>query len=503
MIHLISNINNKLKSFTMKSVFLFLLMVFSIPVFSQEELPKPDMSPEEIINIDGVFPHLSIIGDHIGRSETGIGALLPWANKLWYIGYVAHIHGSGIGLYALDESMKAEKHTESVTGTYANRMIHMKSNKGVIGPHIIDHKGHVQTIEKLVNHRLTATMDHLHHPDSMVYFLTMEGQLFETNVYTLETNHVFDLIDEFYQKTYDQLRNDGIYIHFKGGFTGNGRVIVANNSYQEGDYLGEQHGGRLAEWDGNEWTVLDKTAYIEVHGKMNPIYGNGIWATGWDRKSVKLMYYTPENDQWKTYRLPKGSQAWEHAWNTEWMRIREAQTERFMMDVFGLMYELPVMSYGGHMLPVKPICNHIRVIPDFTFWRGMFVMAGDQIDQAVGQPQSNLLFENIDDLWNYGKPVGWGSIWWEDDVQKNQYSDPFLMTGFDKKTIHITNHARRAVKISFEVDYMGNETWNTYKTIQIEGNSYKSIVFPDGYSAHWIRAKSHENAKLTVNFQYN
>ena len=179
--------------------------------------------------------------------------------------------------------------------------------------------------------------------------------------------------------------------------------------------LGERDGGRLAEWDGEKWTVIDSTAYIEVKAKMNNIYGNGMWATGWDRASVKLQFFSPYNGKWRTYCLPKSGQTWEHAWNTEWMRIREAQTERFMMDVFGIFYELPVMVYGDNMLPIKPVCNHLRVIPDFTYWRGLFVLAGDQVDNAVGQPQSNLLYINIDDLWRWGKPSGWGAVWREEN----------------------------------------------------------------------------------------
>lgn len=111
-----------------------------------------------------------------------------------------------------------------------------------------------------------------------------------------------------------------------------------------------------------KWKVLDSTAYIEVNGKENPIYGNGIWATGWDKASVKLKFYSQAEDKWLTYRLPKGSQAWEHAWNTEWMRIREAQTERFMVDVFGIFYELPVMVYGYFPLSLLPTISLLSLI---------------------------------------------------------------------------------------------------------------------------------------------
>ena len=479
----------------------FILLVYSYS-WAQEG-PHNNMAPDKPFHVNGVFPNLCVVGDHLGRSETGIGALVAWADKLWMISYVAHIHGSGIGLYSIGEDMKAYKHPESVTGTFANRMIHQKSHQAIIGPHIIDIKGNVKTFTDLSKHRLTATMNHLFKPDSMVYFLTMEGQLFEANVYTLKTTLVRDLVDEFYKKSYNNLRKEGIYIHFKGGYTLNGRVVVANNSYQNEDYIGKLKGGRLAEWNGKTWSIIDSTAYIEVNGKDNYIYGYGMWATGWDRKSVKLQYFSPEAGKWRCYRLPKGSQAWEHAWNTEWMRIREAQTERFMMDVFGIFYELPVMSYGGNMLGIKPVCNHLRVVPDFITWRGMLVLAGDQIDNAVGQPQSNLLFTNIDELWKWGKPSGWGALWWDENIKANQASDPYLMNGFDKKVIHFKHDSPNVVNYKVEVDLNGNGNWVTYKTIAVGPKGYAYHTFPDGYSAHWLRVTTLQPAnKSTVQIFY-
>lgn len=487
----------------MKNTIKFLLITTSCFLAQAQEGPHNNMAPDNPFHVNGVFPNLCVVGDHIGRSETGIGALIAWADKLWMVSYVAHIQGSGIGLYEISDDMKAKKHPESITGTYANRMIHQKSNQAIIGPHIIDYKGNVRTYKELAKHRLTATMNHLTKPDSMVYFLTMEGHLYEANVYTMETKHLADLVYEFYQKSYNDLRKSGIYIHFKGGFTLNNRVVVANNSYQNEDYIGKVKGGRLAEWDGSKWTILDSTAYIEINGKDNAIYGKGIWATGWDRKSVKLQFYSLEAGKWRCYRLPKGSQAWEHAWNTEWMRIREAQTERFMMDVFGIFYELPVMAYGGDMLGIKPICNHLRVIPDFITWRGMLVLAGDQIDNAVGQPQSNLLFTTIDELWKWGKPSGWGALWWDENVKAGIASDPYLMNGFDKKVIHFKHSSSKPVNFKIEIDLNGNGNWVSYKTVKVGANGYGFHTFPDGFSAHWLRVTPGGNAeKCTVQLFY-
>lgn len=261
------------------------------------------------------------------RSESGIGALIPWADKLWMIGYVAHIQGSGIGLYEISDNMTMVKRPESITGTFANRMIHNPSEQAIIGPYFIDKLGNVRTCKELSKHRLAATMEHLTDPENKVYFLTMEGLFFECDVHTLEVTLLFDLVKEL------DIPKTG-YVHFKDGFTGNGRVVVANNSYDERDFLGESFAGRLAEWDGksNKWTILEKTAFIGIGGKNSyvfngkTIYGNPIFATGWDNKSVILKCYNDRSQKWQRYRLPKGSHSFDHAWNTEWMRIREAQS---------------------------------------------------------------------------------------------------------------------------------------------------------------------------------
>jgi hypothetical protein len=185
------------------------------------------------------------------------------------------------------------------------------------------------------------------------------------------------------------------------------------------------------------------------------------------------------------------------------MRIREVQTERFIMDVFGIFYELPMMTWGGHVWGIKPISYHLRIVPDFCFWRGMFVMAGDQTDHGVGQPQSGLLFQNIDDLWNYGKPTGMGSVWQDDAVTAGDISDPFLMNGFDKKTLHLVNKGKDNVAFTIEIDFEGNDTWHAYKTILVKPGEYMPYIFPDGFMAQWVRLKVDASSTVSAKFYYN
>lgn len=448
------------------------------------------------VQIKGVFPEMAVVANHKDRTEAGIGALIPWANKLWAVGYVAHIKGSGPGLYEINASMTSRKHPASYAGTYANRYIHDASYQAMIGPYAIDSSGNVRVIEDLKKYRLTATVKHLFKPDSMVYYLTMEGLFFETNVYTLKSKQLADLVKELEIPVSAQ-------VHFKSAFTQDGRVVVANNSYYENDFLGNRAAGRLAEWNGKTWTILDKNPYVEVAGKnwSDETYGNPIYATGWDQGSAILKFY--KNKKWKTYRLPKASYAYDHAWNTEWMRIREANTERYLMDLHGIFYELPTVSYGGNIMGIRPISNHLRMVPDFVSWRGLFVMGSDQADNSSGQPQSGLWFGNIDELWSFGKPKGIGGPWYKTKVKAGEASDPYLMNGFDHKTVHITNHSTKAITLNLEVDYLSNDTWSNYKKLTIPSGGYMYHVFEPGFSAQWIRAKAENEGEVTVYFIYN
>jgi len=483
-------------------VILLTITFSSIGVWAQspgnKTAPAENPSPEKLpIQINGVFPNLTVMSKGIGSdTEAGIGALIPWAEKLWAVGYVAHIRGEGLGLYEISEDMTMRRHPAAVTGTFANRMVHWPSGQAFIGPHAIGAEGNVRTIESLRKYRLTATVSHLTEPKSKVYFLGMEGRFWEVDVRTLESKLLFDLVKE--------LEIKDATAHFKGAYSANGRVVVANNTYDEKEFLGQRDAGRLAEWDGKKWTIIERNPFVGVGGSASgdSYGGHTIYATGWTKSSVVLRVFV--KGKWHRYLLPKASHTWDHAWNTEWMRIRHAVTERLLMDVHGMFYELPALSYGGKIWGIRPICSHLRVVPDFCHWRGMFVMASDQIDHDQGQPQSGLWFGNIDDLWSMGKPAGWGGPWWEAPVKAGTVSDPFLMTGFDKKVLHLAHDSDRIINFKIEVDFLGNGTWKVYHTIPVSsGSGYVHHEFEDGFSAHWVRVTVDRDCNVTVYFMYN
>ncbi len=452
------------------------------------------------VNIGGVFPHLHVTADMVPRrSEAGIGALMPWADRLWMITYPSNrISGSGTGLYEVMPDLTMRRRPESVVGTYANRLLHAGTDQVVIGPHVIDPDGEVRTIEPLVEHRLTATMDHLYDPKRMAYFLTMEGLLFEVDMDTLACGLLWDLTGEL-------ALPDGAWPHFKGGHTAMGRVVVCNNTYDEPEYLGKRRAGRLAEWDGEMWRIIAEEPFMEAAGRRN--LGKAVFATGWDNASALLKVLI--DGKWRTWRLPRASQCYDHGWLTEWTRIREVETERFLMDCHGMLYELPAQVYGGDILPIKPICQHLRIIPDFCAWMGLLVLAGNQTtpnsdaNPLAGQPQANLWLGKSDDLWHFGKPQGWGGPWRRTSVTAGEPSDPFLMTGFEHKCLHLTQVSPGAVEFTIEVDALGDGSFGACETIAVAAGEHATHVFPEGFSAHWVRVVADRDCTATAQFVYS
>ncbi|MCA9269838.1 MAG: hypothetical protein KDA41_15260, partial [Planctomycetales bacterium] len=63
---------------------------------------------EQPVQVSGVYPHLASFN---GGGECGIGAVVPWAGRLWWITYPPHARrGSADKLYSIDESLKLTTH---------------------------------------------------------------------------------------------------------------------------------------------------------------------------------------------------------------------------------------------------------------------------------------------------------------------------------------------------------------------------------------------------------
>jgi hypothetical protein len=445
-------------------------------------------SPGDPPAFSGVYPDLAVTNG--GADEVGIGAIMPWAGKLWYVTYPAHVfRGGNDKLYALDAALHLTARPESVGGTHADRMVHRESNQMIIGPYFIDAKGRIRVVSpKVMPGRITAVARHLTDPANKVYFATMEQGFYEVDVRSLQV------------KVLNKDRNVGGKAvvpgrHGKGCYTGQGRLVFANNG----------EGGVLAEWDGSQplaapaaWTIVDRNKYTDITGPGG-VYGSPdgdapLWAIGWDTRSVLLN--VRDGGRWTRFRLPKASytQDADHGWYTEWPRIRAVGGGHFLLNMHDMFYDFPKTFRPAHTAGIRPISTFLKMVVDYADWNGRLVMAHDdasrQGNSILQCPQSNLWFGRWEDLRSFGRAAGWGGPWVADAVKANAPSEPFLLAGFERRVVHLAHGAASPVTFTLETDAAGKGIWTHLASIVVPARGYAYHVIPPGTPGEWIRVKT-------------
>lgn len=217
-----------------------------------------------------------------------------------------------------------------------------------------------------------------------------------------------------------------------------------------------------------------------------------------DQASVLFL-----DEDGKRWRLPKGDIGKHPLGN--YRVAREVVTERDVFNADGTLYELPARNAGG-FIKVRPVATHNRLIHDLCGYRGLLVMSGVATDAPAANPhilrssdgKTALWAGVIDDLWKLGKPRGTGGPWKDTAVKAGESSDPYLMTAYDRKMLTLTTSA--PATITAEVDITGNGNWSTYQTFDVDGATRH--VFPDEFSAYWIRFRSDKACTATATLIY-
>ena len=83
-------------------------------------------------------------------------------------------------------------------------------------------------------------------------------------------------------------------------------------------------------------------------------------------------------------------------------------------------------------------------------------------------------------------------------MKANEPSDPYLMTGFDNKVLHLKTD--KSTEFRIEIDFLGNGEWDLYETTAMA--TYSHHVFPKGFSAHWVRLVPLADCTATAEFIY-
>jgi hypothetical protein len=198
-------------------------------------------------------------------------------------------------VYEITPDLQQIIRPESVGGTPANRMIHRESGQLIVGPYLIDGQRKVRVIPpKLMPGRLTGNARHLTDPANKVYFATMEEGLYEVDVKSLEITGLIkdgggDKPGFTEQKNPASISSMLPGYHGKGLYSGQGRVIYANNGERGRDAESDPRteSGALAEWTGaGDWKLVPRNQFTEVtgpggiSGSDHPASGSGLARSG-------------------------------------------------------------------------------------------------------------------------------------------------------------------------------------------------------------------------------
>ena len=190
-------------------------------------------------------------------------------------------------------------------------------------------------------------------------------------------------------------------------------------------------------------------------------------------------------------------------------KAREVCTERDMLQAHGTFYELPAINAKG-AIRMRPIATSDAAVHDYCSYRGLLVLSGVSPEAAKDDRhvirsddgQAAVWVGAADDLWKLGKPRGFGGPWKNTAVEAGKPSDPYLMTGYDKKRLTLENHGKEPVRITVELDAAGDGRFAAYKDFTVAPGGSLEHRLPDWLNAYWLRTVSAKAGKVSAQLTY-
>ena len=216
------------------------------------------------------------------------------------------------------------------------------------------------------------------------------------------------------------------------------------------------------------------------------------------------------DDDESRYRLPIGHPAYARRGGLLDLQrtTREVVTERDLFQAAGTFYELPARNAGG-FAKIRPVATHPYFVQDYCSWRGLCVLSGVAEDAAdsphIVRSADGLCavwLGTVDDLWSLGKPTGEGGPWRDTAVKAGESSDPFLMAGFDRKTLALSHASGAPVDVDVDADVSGAGLWRRYRRFTVPPGAGLVHEFPGAFHAYWVRFTAHADARVTAHLTY-
>ena len=264
---------------------------------------------------------------------------------------------------------------------------------------------------------------------------------------------------------------------------------------------------------------VESAGYYELDGNLRLV--PGMARDGDDAAWIRANVAIPTNvvtierssvlvvdDAGRRWRLPRGDDAFDAPGALGAERVdREVCTERDLFNCHGTFYELPAENAGGFSR-IRPVTTHNRRVHDYCSYRGLLVMTG--VAGGVRSPRivrsddgrAAVWVGVVDDLWELGRPRGTGGPWLEARVNPGAASDPYLMTGYERKTLALRHDRPLSVAIDAQIDLTGDGLWRTYRRFDVPPGEGLTYRFPDAFAAYWIRFVGMADCVATAVLRY-
>jgi hypothetical protein len=69
--------------------------------------------------------------------------------------------------------------------------------------------------------------------------------------------------------------------------------------------------------------------------------------------------------------------------------------------------------------------------------------------------------------------------------------------------LHLANDGDAPARVEIEVDPLGDGVFRLHQSIQVPAHGYVPHVFPEGFSAHWLRLRARQAGRLTAELVYS
>lgn len=102
-----------------------------------------------------------------------------------------------------------------------------------------------------------------------------------------------------------------------------------------------------------------------------------------------------------------------------------------------------------------------------------------------------------------GGTPGKGGPWMQTQVPAGVPSDPFLMTGFDRMQLDLSNGVDGEATFALEADVTGEGHWAVVKKLHLKPGEALQHTLPRWFQACWVRLISSNGTVATAQFTYD